>query len=125
MIRPQLGRFPAYTCCLLRNFTQESRHDIKYNERLKFHVESATNQLRAYEYAKSFRNALRHTNASTVPIKVLQTEVYRLQAPSCPGGFRYLSVEDELEGPYQKWNNNDGYVNKSDSLECLYAQSFR
>jgi hypothetical protein len=108
---------------------KESRHDIKYNERLKFHVEAATNQLRAYKYAKSFRNMVHIKGAENdltlPPISVLQTEVYRLKAPSCPGGFRYLSVEKQLKGPYQKWNNNDGYVNKSDCLECQLAQSFR
>lgn len=106
---------------------KESRHDIKYNERLKFHVETATNQLRAYKYAKSFRQATAAVDdvLTVPPIQVLKTEVYCLQAPTCPGGFRYLSVEDELDGPYQKWNNNDGYVNKSECLECHVAQSFR
>ncbi|KAL3778288.1 hypothetical protein ACHAWO_006856 [Cyclotella atomus] len=58
---------------------KESRHDIKYNERLKFHVETATNQLRAYKYAKSFRSALASKGAdeenSVPPISVLKTEV--------------------------------------------------
>jgi hypothetical protein len=58
---------------------KESRHDIKYNERLKFHVETATNQLRAYKYAKSFCSALASKGAdeenSVPPISVLKTEV--------------------------------------------------
>lgn len=106
---------------------KESRHDIHYNERLKFHLETATNQLQAHKYAKSFQRSLEAVeDAHNIPpIKVLRTEVYRLKAASCPGGYRYLAVENELEGTYSKWNNNDGYVNPSDCMECHVAQAFR
>jgi hypothetical protein len=51
--------------------------------------------------------------------------LYRLKAPSYPGGYRYLAVENELPGTYQKWNNNDGYVNRSDCIDNEVAQAFR
>lgn len=110
---------------------KESRHDIKYQERLSFHLETAMCQLRAFQYAKSFNKAIskKIENDVTLPtikeIKVLCTVVYRLKAPSYPGGFRYLAVENELSGPYQKWNNNGGFVNQSECLECKIAQAFR
>ena len=58
-------------------------------------------------------------------IDVLQAEVYRLKVPSCPGGFRYLAVESFMNGNYEKWNNNDGFVNQSDCFKCKVAQAFR
>jgi hypothetical protein len=69
---------------------KESRHDIKYQERLKFHLETAICQLRASKYAKSFKQSLKNTKISQdiPPIKVLRTEVYRLKAPTHPGGYR-------------------------------------
>lgn len=108
---------------------KESRHDIHYNERLKFHLETAINQLKAHKWAKKFQRAIRDVDDSSenaIPeIKVLRTEVYRLKSANSPGGFRYLAVENELKGPYQKWNNNDGYVNPSQCHQCLVAQAFR
>ena len=103
---------------------KESRHDIKYQERLKFHLETAKCQSRAAIYAKSFNKNTRCLD--DVPdINVLSVEVYRLNAPSCPGGFRYLSVENKLKGVYEKWNNNDGYVHASDCMNSQVAQAFR
>ena len=108
---------------------KESRHDIHYNERLKFHLETAINQLKAHKYAKKFQRAMEKVDDADengiAQIKVLRTEVYRLKSASSPGGFRYLAVENELKGPYQKWNNNDGYVNPSQCHQCLVAQAFR
>lgn len=67
-----------------------------------------------------------HSQLADIPrINVLRAEVYRLKAPNFPGGFRYLAVENELPGEYEKWNNNDGFVNKSDCLKCKVAQAFR
>lgn len=110
---------------------KESRHDVKYQERLSFHLETAICQLRAFQYAKSFNKAIskKIENDATLPtikeITFLCTVVYRLKAPSYPGGFRYLAVENELSGPYQKWNNNCGFVNQSECIECKIAQAFR
>ena len=70
---------------------KESRHDIKYQERLSFHLETAKCQLRAFQYARSFNNLVAEKvdgDAAATPVKVLCTIVYRLKAPSFPGGFR-------------------------------------
>ena len=116
-----------------RQVAKESRHDIKYNERLKFHLETVKCQEKALLYAnffnqkiKNLRNSQQQCSLADVPrINVLRAEVYRLKAPSCPGGFRYLAVEKELPGDYEKWNNNNGFVQKSDSKQCQVAQAFR
>ena len=116
-----------------RQVAKESRHDIKYSERLKFHLETVKCQEKALLYANFFnkkvnnmKKSLQNCSLAGVPrIKVLRAEVYRLKAPSCPGGFRYLAVEKELPGSYEKWNNNDGFVQKSDSIQCQVAQAFR
>ncbi|KAL7534245.1 hypothetical protein ACHAXR_006685 [Thalassiosira sp. AJA248-18] len=122
-----------------RRVAKESRHDIVYNERLKFHLETVKCQTHASQYACCFNERIKNLNGSKkkqkqqhdsltdVPIiAVLRAEVYRLKARSCPGGFRYLAVEDYLEGKYEKWNNNDGFVNKRspDSIQCKVAQAF-
>lgn len=113
-------------CCSIL----ESRHDIHYNERLKFHVETVKCQTEAATYADDFNKQIkkkRNNNASlaSVPrINVLAAEVYRLKSASSPGGFRYLAVEQELKGEYEKYNNNDGWVNQSDCVKCQVAQAF-
>jgi len=111
---------------------KESRHDIKYQERLKFHLETVLCQTQASVHANFFNNRVniaRNNMGSNlltgVPhIDVLQAEVYRLKVPSCPGGFRYLAVELFMNGKYEKWNNNDGFVNQLDCLKCKVAQAF-
>ena len=119
-----------------KQVAKESRHETHYNERLKFHVETVKCQEQAAIFAKSFNkkikiakkthSALSYSALSDVPpVHVLRAEVYRLKAPSCPGGFRYLAVEKHLNGEYQKYNNNDGYVKRSKFLTCQVAQAFR
>ena len=121
----------------LLQVAKESRHAIKYQERLKFHLETVKCQEQAASYANWFNNQIlrmeqeqqkknqMHSLPSIPCIEVLRAEVYRLNAPSCPGGFRYLAVEKELGGTYLKWNNNDGYVNSSETIHCHVAQAFR
>lgn len=82
--------------------------------------------------AKSFRRSIAKSSEKdpnsplyAVPeVHVLRASVFRLKAPTHPGGFRYLAVEEKLEGAYEKWNNNDGFVNQSDDLKCKVAQAF-
>jgi hypothetical protein len=38
--------------------------------------------------------------------------------------YSHLAVENELAGQYAKYNNNDGYVNESECIECRVAQAF-
>jgi hypothetical protein len=112
---------------------KESRHEIKYQERIGFHLETAKCQLRAYQFAKAFNEDILEEledgevedDIDIPTVKVLCTVLYRLRAPSYPGGYRYLAVENELDGEYSKWNNNDGYVNKSECINCKLAQAFR
>jgi len=116
---------------------KESRHDIKYQERLKFHVETSKCQAQAAKYAKAFNKRvkkLRKNRADEIlpnviadwsPVSVLRAEVYRLDDTSSPGGFRYLAVEAELKGEYKKWNSNNGYVNPAECRQCQVAQAFR
>lgn len=113
-----------------KQVAKESRHTIKYNERLVFHTESTKCQARAMVYAKAFNKKvkkIKHKGASKLKrITFLSAEVYRLNDSRYPGGFRYLAVEPEMEGEYEKWNSNNGYVNKSGSTRsCHVAQAFR
>ncbi|CAM9377138.1 unnamed protein product [Ectocarpus sp. 12 AP-2014] len=63
-------------------------------------------------------------------LQVAECDVYRLEDPCEPGGFRYLLVEPFLEGKYLKYNGNNGYIlNKSgldDEQRCWWtvAQAF-
>jgi len=110
----------------LKKVAKESRHAVKYQERLKFHFETAKCQARARTYAKKFNKSLTKCNITENYIRYLTAEVYRLKDAKYPGGFRYLAVEDELKGDdFQKWNSNNGYVNNDDSMQCHVAQAFR
>ena len=104
---------------------KESRHDIKYQERLKFHFETAKCQAKAQTYAKAFNKKLKKGKVAVERIQFLKTEVYRLKDSNYPGGFRYLGVEDEMKGDYVKWNGNNGYVKDDGSLQCHMAHAFR
>jgi Alpha-kinase family len=105
---------------------KESRHEIDDKERCKFHVETSLCQARAAEYAEKFnREVTRNRFAGVGTIKVLCAEVYRLKDPDFPRGYRYLHVEEEIHGKYEKYNSNNGYVLESDAPECEVAQAFR
>lgn len=117
-----------------RQVAKESRHDIKYQDRLKFHLETAKCQAQAAVYAKQFNSRLKKAAkkmqgqpvfSNLSRIRFLSAEVYRLSDERYPGGFRYLSVEEEMSGTYDKWNNNNGYVNNSTCTMCHTAQAFR
>lgn len=101
---------------------KESRHEVRYAERLQFHLESSRCQAKAAEFAKFFNTANGSTDVS--PIEVLCAEVYRLKDDSFPGGFRYLGVEEELRGTYEKWNSNNGFVLDADTPQNHVAQAF-
>ena len=116
---------------------KESRHDINYHERLKFHVEGCKCQARATVYAKAFNNRIKKCKKQKragqwnsrldelSPINVLHAEVYRLKDTASPGGFRYLAVEREMKkGEYQKWNSNNGYVNPKKCQHNDVSQAF-
>jgi hypothetical protein len=112
---------------------KESRHEIQYKERVGFHLETAKCQFRAFQFAKAFNQDVladieegEEEDDFDIPeVKVLCCVLYRLKSSSHPGGYRYLAVENELKGTYQKWNNNDGYVNRSDCIDNEVAQAFR
>jgi len=112
-----------------RQVAKESRYDIRYQERLQFHIETSKCQVRAAEYVKQFNKLVNTTKlkeARLPCLEMLRAEVFRLKDSSAPGGFRYLAVEAELKGDfYEKWNSNNGYVNPSDSIQCQAAQAFR
>ena len=120
-----------------RQVAKESRHDINYSERLKFHVEGCKCQAQATIYAMAFNQrvetARNNFAAFDIPtdlgdwgsVAVLHAEVYRLQDPAAPGGFRYLAVEKEMKkGEYQKWNSNNGYVNPTSCRQNEVSQTF-
>ncbi|CAB9527897.1 Myosin heavy chain kinase [Seminavis robusta] len=107
---------------------KESRHDVGYKERLRFHIETSKCQARALDYATKFNKKLRRNNqlqsAGVPTIQVLEAEVIRLKDETSPGGYRYLAVETELRGEYQKYNSNNGFVSPSPTLQCQVAQAF-
>ena len=76
-----------------------------------------------------FNNKIRNSDAlkeaGLRKIVVLKAEVIRLKDARSPGGFRYLAVETEMQGKYDKWNNNNGYVSNSNCMMCHTAQAFR
>lgn len=100
-----LAQQKGYTSALV---AKESRHIVPYTERLAFHRETSACQARAKELTEEF-NAVGQT-VGLPSIDFLQPEVYRLADPKAPGGFRYLAVEERLEGAYEKFNSNNGYV---------------
>lgn len=113
-----------------KQVAKESRHDIKYNERLRFHLETVKCQNQASMFANHFNKRIKAIRSErgaleSVPrIAFLHAEVYRLNAPNQPGGFRYLAVEHELKGEYKKFNNNDGWINPIDCMKCKVAHAF-
>ena len=108
---------------------KESRHKVHYNERLKFHIETSTCQLQASEYARRFNEKVVATPSVlnlVKPVQVLTAEVYRLNDPQAPGKFRYLAVEKRIDGQYEKWNGNNGYIHgDTTSYPFKVAQAFR
>ena len=105
---------------------KESRHEVPYRERLQFHVESSRCQTRAEDYAKKFNKRMKKRKVEgRTNIKVLRAEVYRLNDTDHPGGKRYLGVEEEIKGKYEKYNSNNGFVLDSNTPYCQVAQAFR
>ncbi|CAB9524585.1 Myosin heavy chain kinase [Seminavis robusta] len=107
---------------------KESRHNVAYNERLRFHIETSKCQARALDYATKFNNKLRRDKelrkAGVPTIQVLHAEVIRLRDQTSKGNYRYLAVETALRGQYQKYNSNNGFVNTAGSLQCQVAQAY-
>lgn len=98
---------------------KESRHEVQYKDRLRFHCETLRCQFIALELAKKFSARVEAFNAkpsaerheTLIPcISFLEAVVYRLKDEGVPGGFRYLAVEERLSGDYQKYNDNNGNI---------------
>lgn len=116
---------------------KESRHQVMYRERLRFHIETSSCQTRASSYAVAFNRALKKAmdqyhrlQKIGIPrsgVQFLNTAVFRLKDLNQPAGFRYLAVEGRMTGEYKKWNSNNGYVHTSGetSIHYLVAQAFR
>ena len=109
---------------------KESKHEIPYAQRLKFHRETSKCQDRASSYAKAFNKKVKKCPElkqllGSFRLRVLRAEVYRVNDPDSPGGFRYLSVEAYINGKYEKWNGNNGFVHESNSTPSQVAQAFR
>ena len=106
---------------------KESRHEVSYAERLSFHKETSICQTRAAELARSFNRKVRNCGvkgAEMWSIEFLRTDVYRLVDSDAPGGFRYLAVEPRLEGNYEKYNSNNGFVLKGTGAKFEIPQAF-
>lgn len=100
---------------------KESRYRVPYAERLKFHQETSRCQSRAIQLVAEFNSKRRRVKIEPKypDLRVLETHVYRLNDQTAPGGFRYLAVEDRLDGVYEKYNSNNGYVKDiSDDSSC-------
>merc|ERR550539_173477 len=115
------------TCVATEKVAKESRHEVPYSERLKFHIEATKCQKRAQELAEQFNIVASTVNLEAV--EFIQTEVYRIRDSSSPGNFRYVSVEPFLKGKYLKFNGNNGYVcsEPSDRIDfeiCELSQAF-
>ena len=132
----QGGMRNVYRMCNTKKNQQlvakESRHDVGYKERLRFHIETAKCQMKASKYVAQFKSKictcdeLRAAVPEITKLNMLRSEVIRLKDSRSPGGFRYLAVEKEMKGEtYEKWNSNNGFVNPSGSLQCQIAQAFR
>jgi len=91
---------------------KESRHELRYIERLAFHRETSACQSRAKHLAAEFNE--RACRVGLPAVDVLLTDVYRLADSAVPGGYRYLAVEERLTGTYEKFNSNDGFVLEKD-----------
>ncbi|CAD7965772.1 unnamed protein product [Amoebophrya sp. A25] len=90
---------------------KESRYEVPYAERLAFHLESSKCQERAISFAAQW-NALDVVQRdSLLPhLHFLRTDVYRIREDASTQKFRYLAVEEELQGKYRKFNGNNGWV---------------
>ena len=110
-----------------RQVAKESRHDVGYSERLRFHIETSKCQARAKTHVRKFNKRMKCSFElrNIQPLGMLKTEVIRLNDERAKGGFRYLAVESEITGNYSKWNSNNGYVNPSTCIPCKVAQAFR
>lgn len=109
---------------------KESKHEIPYAQRLKFHRETSKCQYRALEYTRAFNKRVKKRPIlqellGRNRLHVVRAELYRVNDPDSPGGFRYLSVEARIKGKYEKWNSNNGFVHESNSLQSQVAQAFR
>jgi len=58
----------------------------------------------------------------TLPISYPLVKVLHL--PGRPGGRQYYCVEEFIEGEYQKFNNNNGYVNREQEVVHPILQTF-
>ena len=110
---------------------KESKHEIPYAQRLKFHRETSKCQDRALQYTRAFNKNVKKKSPKLKELlgrnrlHVIRAELYRINDPDSPGGFRYLSVESHIKGKYEKWNSNNGFVHESNSLQSQVAQAFR
>lgn len=116
---------------------KESRHQVKYQDRLRFHIETSSCHARASVYAAAFNKRWKKAKKENPQlselgvsrINFLNADVYRLKDLNQPGGFRYLAVEEVIStGAYKKWNSNNGYVHEESgqsSIHFLVAQAFR
>ena len=103
---------------------KESRYKDDWNARLSSHKLSMRTALEAQTLVTQFNECA----PSTWPvISVLPAEIYRLapaniKAPNPSRDYRYLSVEPYLEGPYKKFNGNNGFVGVSTRAGHEYRQ---
>lgn len=97
---------------------KESRKELPYKDRIIFHKMQITSQERAQRIADAF-NAKFEFITSSYKIKFIRCELLRVNdAQAGSGNYRYLSVEEALDGgdtslapyPYVKYNSNNGYV---------------
>ena len=106
---------------------KEPRFVVPYNERLRFHLESDLCQSKASDYALDFNleNVMAGPKQNTMcRVDFIGTSVYRVPIASEAGGYKYLAVEEMLEGEYLKFNDNAGKKREDGSLACDVAQAF-
>lgn len=119
---------------------KESRFETVNNhaEDARFHRECMQSQALAEEYAKQFNQMiellpqqLRHLNASyfqALPrMEFLQPLLLELVEPSHSNGTaprtRKVLIEERLDGQYQKFNNNMGFVIPDSSIKIRHSLS--
>jgi len=114
--------------CTIKLVAKESRHIVAYSDRLRFHLETYKCHLVAMKMTRAFNKKRIAIELNCHKISYLKPVIFRLKDQKSSGGFRYLAVEKKLEGVYEKFNSNNGFVKavseKSKQRPVELAQSF-
>mmetsp|Transcript_28739 Transcript_28739/g.71616 ORF Transcript_28739/g.71616 Transcript_28739/m.71616 type:complete len:718 (+) Transcript_28739:144-2297(+) len=92
--------------CPLRLVAKESKHNENLGQ--AFQEDMARIQAQAGELAKTFNRLV--GGPAKMQLNFLDVDIYLAYDSAYPKGEAWVLVEQELEGKFRKWNNNNGQV---------------